>query len=243
MVSAYACEAGLVLGQTPVDAKSNEITAIPELLAMLALEGLIISIDAMGTQTAIAARIMAGKADHVLALKGNQGSLHDDVRQFFADAELRGNCAMHAQTDAGHGRIEERSCHVSGDIGWLRQRHPGWPGLASIAAVTAKRTSKKTASTSGETRYCITSLGAHPAVILNAVRSHRAIENNLHWQLDVSFGEDRSRLRKDHAALTFAVFRGFALNMLKRQPSKAPIKRKRLKALMNETFRTKILAC
>lgn len=243
MVSAYACEAGLVIGQRPVHSKSNEITAIPELLDMLALKGTIVTIDAMGTQSLIAAKIVGGDADYVLALKGNQGSLHDDVRQFFGDPVLSAGGARHGETGIGHGRIEERACHATGDIGWLAERHPQWTKLRSIAAITAARTDKKTGRHTCETRYYIASLEADPAAILKAVRSHWAIENNLHWQLDVSFGEDHSRLRKDHAALNFAVFRRFALNMLKREPTKAPIKRKRLKALMNETFRAKILAC
>ena len=242
LVSAYACEAGLVIGQRPVDGKSNEITAIPELLEILALKGAIVTIDAIGTQTGIAAKIVERGADYVLALKGNQGTLHDDVRRFFADHDLRGGCAVHAETDAGHGRIEERTCHVAGDIDWLRQRHPNWTGLRSIAAVTATRTDKKTGACSTETRYYIASLEPDPATILKATRAHWRIENNLHWQLNVTFDEDRCRVRKGHAARNFAVFRRFALNMLKREPSKAPIKRKRLKALMNDTFRTQLLA-
>lgn len=243
MVSAYACETGMVIGQRPVDGKSNEITAIPELLGMLALEGTIVTIDAMGTQSAIAAKIVAGGADYVLALKGNQGSLHDDVRLFFGDAALCAGCNQQSETSVGHGRVEERACQAAGDIGWLVQRHPQWTKLRSIAAITATRTDKKSGRSSTETRYYISSLNPDAAAILKAVRSHWRIENNLHWQLDVTFGEDHSRLRKDHAALNFAVFRRFALNMLKREPTKAPIKRKRLKALMNETFRARILAC
>lgn len=242
LVSAYACELGLVLGQKPVDAKSNEITAIPELLDMLALKGAIVTIDAMGTQSEIAARIIDGQADYVLALKGNQGSLHDDVRLFFADAELRKTCHSHAETDFGHGRIEERRCLVRGDIEWLRQRHPHWRGLHSIIEITATRTDKKSRHQSTETRFYISSLQPRPDVILKAVRAHWRIENNLHWQLDVTFNEDASRMRKDHAALSFAIMRRFAFNMLKRETSKAPIKRKRLKALMNQAFRENLIA-
>jgi predicted transposase YbfD/YdcC len=243
LLCAYACEAGLVIGQHPAEAHSNEITAVPPLLEMLALKGAIVTLDAMGAQKQIAAAIALRRADYVLALKGNQGTLHDDVGRFFADRELLKACAVHAETDAGHGRIEERTCRASGDTAWLNQSHPGWTGLKTIAAVTAIRTDKKTARTATETRYYITSLPPQPELILKAVRSHWAIENNLHWQLDVSFDEDRCRLRKDHAARNFALIRRVALNMLKQDPWNAPIKRKRFKALMNNEFRTQIISC
>jgi predicted transposase YbfD/YdcC len=242
LVSAYACELGLVLGQKPVEAKSNEITAIPELLDMLALKGMIVTIDAMGAQSGIAAKIIDKKADYILALKGNQGSLHDDVRRFFTDAALPKANQFQAAPDLEHGRIEERCCTVHDDIDWLRQRHPHWQGLRSIVEVKAMRTDKKSGDTSTETRYYISSLEPEAEVILNAVRAHWRIENNLHWQLDVTFNEDQCRMRKDYAALSFAIIRRFAFNMLKREPSKAPIKRKRLKALMNQTFRENLIA-
>jgi predicted transposase YbfD/YdcC len=139
LLSAYACEAGLVIGQRAVDGKCNEIKAIPELLDMLAIKGAIVSIDAMGTQKAIAAKIAAQEADYVLALKGNQSTLHDDVKSFFADAELAKTCAVHRTTDTGHGRIEERTCRATDAIGWLKERHPGWQNLHGIAAIRSKR--------------------------------------------------------------------------------------------------------
>ena len=179
LLSAYACEAGLVIGQQAVDGKSNEITAIPELLNRLALAGAIVTIDAMGAQKDIAATILEKKADYVLALKGNQGTLHQDVREFFADPVLLKDCISHSHIDAGHGRIEERLCHVCGDIDWLKQRHPEWKGLATIAAVTSTRIFKKTGDASTETRYYISSLPPDPAALLMAIRSHWAIENNL----------------------------------------------------------------
>ena len=170
----------------------------------------------------------------MLALKGNQGTLHDDVLDYFAGHELLKECAVHAETGFGHGRIEERSCRASGDTAWLNHSHPGWAGLKTIAAVTAIRTDKKTAHIASETRYYITSLPPEPALILKAVRAHWAIENNLHWQLDVSFDEDRCRLRKDHSARNFALIRRVALNMLKQNPRNAPI---------NQEFRTQLLSC
>jgi predicted transposase YbfD/YdcC len=243
LLSAYACEAGLVIGQRAVDGKSNEITAIPELLDMLAIKGAIISIDAMGTQKAIAEKIIEKEADYVLALKGNQGSLHNDIKEFFADGELAKTCHTHQTTDGGHGRIEERKILATDDIEWLKNRHPEWKNLTSIAAITAKCTIKKTGESSMETRFYITSLPANPNEILAATRAHWAIENNLHWQLDVTFNEDKCRVRKDFAPHNLAIIRHMVINMLKQDKSKISLKRKRLKALMNPDFRTKILAC
>jgi predicted transposase YbfD/YdcC len=145
-----------VLAQRVVDGKSNEITAIPELLDTLSLKGAIVSIDAMGTQKEIARRIGDRGADYVLALKGNQTSLHDDAALFFADPVCAAECVASAQTDAGHGRIEERSCRVA-EANWLAERHPDWKGRRSLAAVTARRIDKKSGRESIQTRYFITS--------------------------------------------------------------------------------------
>ncbi|NIA16446.1 MAG: ISAs1 family transposase [Nitrospiraceae bacterium] len=243
LVSAYAHEAGLVIGQRAVDAKSNEITAIPELLDLLVLTGAIVTIDAMGTQKDIAAKIRERKADYVLALKGNQGTLHDDVKDFFDDPALSGECPAHTDTHLGHGRIEERVCRVAKARSWLTERHPDWADLTTIAWVSATRTDKKTGETSTETRFYISSLPPDPAAIAAACRSHWSIENNLHWQLDVTFREDDCRTRKDHAPLNFAIIRRAALNILKRDPTKMSLKRKRLKAALNPDFRGKLLAC
>ncbi len=240
LVSAYAHEAGLVIGQRAVDAKSNEITAIPERLDALALSGAIVTIDAIGTQKKIAAKIIDKEADYLLALETNQGSLHDDVKDFFADPERLGECSRHDDTCAGHGRVEERTCHVA-DAEWLAAQHPEWTGLTSIAVITATRTDKKTGEGSSETRLYISSLPPDPKIILNAARSHSSIENNLHWQLDVTFREDQCPTRKDNAPLNLAIIRHAALNMLKREASKMSIKRKRLKAAINPEFRKSVL--
>lgn len=241
LVSAYAHEAGLVLAQRAVDTKSNEITAIPELLDMLALEGAIVTIDAMGTQKRIAEKIIAKKANYILALKENQGTLEQDAALFFADPVLTAECPCHEETDVGHGRIETRNVRAA-DAAWLAERHPKWKGLASIVAVTTQRTIKKTAKTSTETRLYISSLPPNPTRLCAAVRAHWSIENNLHWTLDVAFREDECRTRKDHSARNFATIRKAALNMLRRDPSKSSLKRKRLKAAMNPAFRAEILA-
>lgn len=241
MLSAYACESGLVIGQRSTSGKGHEIKAIPELLAMLELEGCIVTIDAIGTQTAITDRIIRKKADYILALKGNQGSLHDDVREYFEDDVLTSTCVTGQTSEQGHGRTEERSILVTDDIKWLKKRHPAWSGLCSIAAVTSTRTTKTTGKTSTETRFYISSLSADPNLLLSTIRSHWAIENSLHWQLDVTFHEDFCRTRKDHSPKNFAIFRHAALNLLKRDPSKISIAKKRLKACTNQNFRLSLL--
>src|SRR5580658_1657371 len=157
---------GPIKGVVAIDGKSNEITAIPDLLNDLAIKGAIVTIDAMGTQKDITAAIIRQKADYVLALKGNQSALHDDVRLFFADAETASALQPHRTLDAGHGRIDERICRATEDIAWLREQHPDWVNLRSIAAVTALRTNKKTGQTSRETRFYISSLPAAPQKLL-----------------------------------------------------------------------------
>lgn len=243
VVSAYAHEAGLVLAQRAVEGKSNEITAIPDVLNLLEIDGAIVTIDAIGTQKSIARKIIAKKADYLLALKGNQKALHDDVVEFFSDQELTTACPRFEDTSFGHGRIEERHCRVTAAEDWLIDHHPEWDNLRSIAEVTVRRTHKKTGETSCQTRYYISSLQPDPAIILAASRSHWSIENNVHWQLDVSLREDNSRTRKDHSARNLAMIRRAVLNMARREPSKMSIKRKRLKAALNREFREKLLTC
>jgi predicted transposase YbfD/YdcC len=241
LISAYATDAGLVLAQRAVDGKSNEITAIPELLDMLKLQGAIVSIDAMGTQKEIAQRIVDQGADYLLALKGNQMSLHQDAALFFADPVCAAALARERQTDAGHGRIEERECRVA-DASWLAKRHPDWKGLRSLAAVAARRIDKKTGAESVETRFYITSLKADPKAILAAARAHWGIENNLHWTMDVTFDEDRCRTRKDHSPLNLAVIRHAGLNILKTDKTPGSVRRKRLTACIDPNFRTQLFA-
>lgn len=242
VLNAVAHDSGMILGQKPVDGKSNEITAIPEFLEGLALDGAIVTIDAMGTQKDIAATIIGQKADYVLALKGNQSSLHDDVRRFFNDPALSASCASAFTTDCGHGRIEERTCRVADDIGWLQDLHPLWEGLRSIAAVTSTRTNKKTGETSTETRFYISSLTADPDILLDATRSHWSIENRVHWVLDVIFREDLCRTRKDYAALNLALVRKIVLNLLRQDSScRLPLKRKRLRASLDPSYRAALI--
>ncbi len=242
VLNAFAHESGLVLGQQPVDGKSNEITAIPAFLERLALEGAIVTMDAMGAQKDIARRIVEKKADYILALKGNQGALFEDARLFLDDPDASEACGVSSTLDAGHGRIEERTCRATDDIAWLRARHPEWKGLRSIAAVTCARTDKKTGQTTSETRLYITSLPPEAKRILDASRAHWSVENNLHWTLDVTFREDACRCRKDNAALNLSLIRKTAINLIKQDKTcKLPLKRNRLKAAMDPEYRAMLI--
>jgi predicted transposase YbfD/YdcC len=228
LVSAFATEARLVLAQTATAEKSNEISAIPELLRLLDLRGATVSIDAMGCQREMAAQIVEGGGHYLLGLKGNQGRLHDDVRLFFENPPAGTIFATHEDTDKGHGRIEIRRCDATNDTGWLQEIHD-WPHLKSIVRITATRLIGS--KTSIETRFYITDDTPDPARILGNTRSHWSIENTLHWTLDMSFGEDTSRIRKDNAPLAIATIRHVALNLLQAAKQKREsIKRLRKKA-------------
>ena len=215
MVSAFAANARLVLAQQKVDDKSNEITAIPKLLDLLDLQGQIVTIDAMGTQKALAKKIHEKEADYVLALKGNQGTLNEDVRLFLeTEIEKVSSSAIedrYEEVDKGHGRIETRKCIVSSKLDWLVQK-PEWAGLKSIAMIEETREIGNTSSV--ERRFFISSLPADAKRISSAVRAHWLVENALHWTLDVVFNEDNSRVRKDNAGENMAVIRHITLNML-----------------------------
>ena len=241
-VNAYGTQSGLVLGQHKVHEKSNEITAIPWLLDQLTLSGAIVTLDAMGTQSKIAEAIRAKEADYVLALKGNQSALHNDVADFFRDAEGRKTCGVSTTVSSGHGRIEERTLCATDDIDWLRGLHPQWQDLRSIIAITSVRTSKKTGKTTTETRFYITSLPPDPAHLLKVVRLHWSIENNLHWSLDVTFAEDKSSLR-NNAAANMAIIRKTAYNALKRDDADISLKLKRLKASQDPAYRSSLINC
>ncbi len=240
MVSAWANANGIVLGQVKTEEKSNEITAIPTLLSKLALAGCIVTIDAMGCQKAIAAQIKEQEADYVLALKGNQESLHDDVKTYLDHAiSHKKPLSYHEEVDKGHGRFETRRCWVTDNIDWLEQK-PLWLGLNSICAIECERVVGDKISC--ERRYFISSLGADAAILANAVRAHWSIENSLHWVLDVVFKEDYCRAREGYAAQNMAVLRHMALNLLKQESSrKRSIKSKRLKAGWDEDFLLAIL--
>lgn len=210
MVSAFASRTGIVLGQEKVTEKSNEITAIPKLLDLLDLRGSIVTIDAMGTQKKIAKQIIAGGGDYILALKGNHSTLHEEVAEFL-QPENYNLCAQAEDVDCGHGRIETRKCIASDSIDWLGELK--FPGMKSIFAVESTRTfnDKET----HETRYFISSLPAEPVRLNSATRMHWAVENKLHWTLDMTFNEDYSRVRLGNAAENLAIIRHSALNLLR----------------------------
>lgn len=181
---------------------------------------------------------MSKSGDYVLALKGNQSSLHDDAKLFFADPACAATCSRAAEIDANHGRIEERQCRAGGGAGWLAERHPEWEGLRSLAEITARRIDKKSGAESVETRLYITSLEPDPAAILKAVRAHWAIENNLHRIMDVNFDENRCRNRKDASPLNLAIIRHAAFNILKANKTKGSLRRKRISTCVDPMFRT-----
>jgi len=241
MVSAWANKAGLILGQQRVDEKSNEITAIPELLELLELEGCVVTIDAMGTQTNIAKKITESKADYVLALKGNQGTLKDDVALYFQDLPQKASDDVdyYRSVDKDHGRIEVRECWVTNNIDWI-ERKEKWMGLESLCAIRATRIIGD--HETQETRYYISSLAVSARDMGEIVRAHWGVENSLHWVLDMVFREDECRKRKDNSAENFAIIRHIALNLLKQEKTcKRSIAGKRLLAGWDETYLGKVL--
>lgn len=246
MVSAWAAANRLVLGQVKTDAKSNEITAIPVLLRLLALEGAIVTIDAMGCQTAIAAKVVERGADYVLALKENQGRLYGDVAALFARARAGGFRELphdHARSvDKGHGRVETRECWVVSDpeyLAWL-DPHGAWAKLASVAMVEGTR--RVGGAREAEARYFLSSLHGDAAPLAAAVRAHWGVENGLHWVLDVAFREDDCRVRAGHAPENLAVLRHLALNLLRREATaKVGVKARRLKAAWDTDYLLKVL--
>ena len=247
MVSAWAEANQLVLGQRKVDEKSNEITAIPELLKLLAIAGCIVTIDAIGTQTSIAQTIIESGADYVLSVKDNQGHLFEDISVLFAvdqAQDFKYATFEHAEiTNKGHGRIEVRECWSTSNPEYLNLiRHAqNWIGLQTIAMVVCTRNvgDKQTQ----QVRFYISSLPNNAKRILEVVRKHWAIENELHWVLDVALNEDHSRVRKDHAPENLAVIRHIALNLLKQEKTaKGGIHAKQLQAAWKEDYLLKVLA-
>jgi len=242
MVSAFAARQRLVLGQVKVADKSNEIVAIPALLDMLAIEGAVITIDAMGCQRDIARKVIDKKADYILALKGNQGSLREDVELFAAEQKANGfkdtEVTRHKTVDADHGRIETRTYTVIHDVAWLQERHK-WPGLQGVVMVESQREIPGPAGANTiehETRFYITSLIWLAAQIGPAIRAHWMIENGLHWVLDMNFRDDECRVRTDHAPANFTTIKHMALNLIRRAPGKDSIRLRRKVAAWDDDF-------
>ena len=237
MVSAWGCEQRLVLAQIATDAKSNEITAVPKLLEMLSLKGTIVTADALNCQRTIAQQIVDQGGDYALALKGNQGTLHDDVRTFFDDPAS--TAAASAQSvDADHGRIETRTATLSTDIEWLQRDHH-WPGLAAIGKVVRIR---ETASkTTTETAYYLLSTALSSTRFNEVVREHWGVENRLHWRLDVVMNEDQDRTRLGNGPHNLAVLRHMALNIMQKDGSKASLRSKFQRAGWNDAYLSRLL--
>lgn len=237
IVSAWATQAQVSLGQVAVDGKSNEITAIPKLLALLDLKGALVSIDAIGCQKKIASQIVAGGGDYVLVVKSNQGRLLDDIQETVAqalDGALPAGVVRQSwTTDQGHGRQEKRGCVMVRHVAGIRDRRL-WPGLTTVGMCYRERTVN--GQTSEEAIYFIGSRRMGARRYAQALREHWGIENQLHWHLDVSFHEDASRIENHHGAANFTLFRKMALQLLKRHPRKDSVARKRKRAALDTEF-------
>ncbi|MBD0296255.1 MAG: ISAs1 family transposase [Flavisolibacter sp.] len=233
MVSAWSNANNMVLAQTKVDDKSNEITAIPKLLDVLLIKGCVITIDAMGCQKEIAGKIIDKEAHYVLAVKNNQEYLLDDLKEAFAQSEPD---AIITQTEMGHGRIEKRTCKVINDTDWVCKASE-WKALKSLVEISTERMSKTTGQTQREARYYISSLQADAKKFNEAIREHWGIENNLHWSLDVAFDEDSSQKSAGNAAENFAIITRIALNLIKNDKTKkTSMKNKRHLAGWDNSF-------
>jgi len=243
LVSAWATQANLTLGQVAVDGKSNEITAIPRLLELLDLHGALVTIDAIGCQKEIAKQIVARGGDYVLIVKSNQERLRQDIEATLERAlegELpQGVVLQHRTSESAHGRQEERSYVVVHDVQAIRDRQ-AWPGLTTVGMYATERTVN--GATTTEVRYFMGSRKLGVRQYARVLRNHWRIENNLHWQLDISFGEDRSRIQDRHGAANFAVLRKMALSLLKQNPRKDSIARKRKAAALDHAFLAEIIA-
>ena len=242
MVSAWACDNRLVLGQQATDEKSNEITAIPKLLELLALKGCIVTIDAMGCQRAIAEQIIDQEGDYVLGLKGNQETLHEAVEDFFTTAETHQFAEVAhdymEELDKDHGRLERRRYWITEDLSTLPNTEE-WKGLRSIGMVERDCWQGDTRST--ERRYFINSISAQAKDFAQAVRGHWGVENPLHWRLDVVLGDDASRIRKGNGPAIMTSIRHLCMNLFERESSSLSLAKKRRKAAWSDDYRAKVI--
>jgi predicted transposase YbfD/YdcC len=243
MVSAFAARQRLVLGQVKVAEKSNEIIAIPALLDMLAIEGAIVTIDAMGCQRDIAQKILDNKADYVLALKGNQGTLREDVEVFVAEQKANGfkdtKVSRHQTVDGDHGRIETRTYTAIHEVAWLQERH-NWPGLRGVVMVESTREIGD--KIERETRFYITSLVLLAYALGPVIRGHWAVENSLHWVMDMIFRDDECRVRTNHAPANFTTLKHMAHNLMRKAPGKDSMRLKRKVAAWDDDFLASLVA-
>ena len=243
MVSAFAARQRLVLGQVKVPDKSNEIVAIPKLLAMLSIEGAIVTIDAMGCQRDIAKKIIEKKADYVIALKGNQGALRENVELFVAEQKAIGfqdtEISQDEPVDGDHGRIETRKTTVIHDVAWLQERN-NWPGMKSVVMVESIQEIGDKIET--ETRFYITSLILLAAAVGPIIRSHLAIEKSLHWIMDMIFRDDECRVRTENASANFTTLKHMAHNLIRKAPGKDSLRLRRKIAAWDDDFLASLIA-
>ena len=238
VISAFATQARIVLAAQAIPDKANEITAMPGLLAQLDLAGAVVTIDAMGCQKNVAQAIVEQQADYVLALKENHPTLHDDIKLWLDDSDAKGHVRMHESIDKDHGRIETRRTVVSTELDWLAQKKE-WPGLQAVAMVGSTREIGNKLSC--ERRYYLCSM-TDVTRIAQTIRQHWAIENQQHWILDVQFGEDAHRARKDHSAANLSLIRRTALNLLQQDTSnKWSIRRRKMRSLFDLPYREALL--
>jgi len=243
MVSAFAARQRLVLGQVKVNEKSNEIVAIPALLDMLAIEGAVVTIDAMGCQRAIAKQIRDKKADYIIALKGNQGTLLEDVKVLVDEQKANGfrdtGISRHETVDGDHGRVETRNYTIMHDVAWLQERH-NWPGLQGVVIVDSERFID--GKIQRETRFYITSLVLLANLVGPMIRNHWAVENSLHWVMDMMFRDDECRIRTEHAPANFTTLRHMAQNLYRKSPAKDSMRLKRKTAAWDDDYLASLIA-
>jgi predicted transposase YbfD/YdcC len=243
IVSAFAARQRIVLGQVKVSEKSNEIVAIPALLDMMSIEGAVVTIDAMGCQRNIASKIIEKNADYIIALKGNQGTLREDVEVFVDEQKALKykdtTISTHETVDGDHGRIETRNYTVVHDVAWLQERHQ-WPGLNAVVVVESRR--EINGKITDETRFYITSLVLLAAAVGPMIRAHWAIENSLHWVMDMVFRDDECRVRTDNAPANLATCRHIAYNLTRKAPGKDSIRLRRKTAGWDDEYLASLVA-